>query len=69
MVKGKIVLCDVENEGIGQLSAGAIGTSRLCACLKFCRKNWTCDFRSVEPNSRLVEQDRTTLPFYTISWT
>ena len=26
MVKGKIVLCDVENEGIGQLSAGAIGT-------------------------------------------
>ncbi|KAM4104448.1 hypothetical protein ACJW30_06G158300 [Castanea mollissima] len=26
LVKGKIVLCDAENEGIGQLSAGAVGT-------------------------------------------
>jgi len=26
LVKGKIVLCDVETEGTGQLSAGAVGT-------------------------------------------
>ena len=26
LVKGKIVLCDVENYGVGQLLAGAIGT-------------------------------------------
>ena len=25
-MKGKIVLCDVETEGTGQLSAGAVGT-------------------------------------------
>ncbi len=25
-MKGKIVLCDVENDGVGQLLAGAVGT-------------------------------------------